>query len=86
LRLGEALGRTPPCPDVMIGSLAAVQLPDGTDDLQKHLFDRFAIEVPVIAWPAVPRRWVRISAHFYNREADYERLAEALGTLLARSS
>jgi len=56
-RLSEALGRTPPCPDVMIGSLAAVQLPDGTDDLQRHLFDRFAIEVPVIAWPAVPRRW-----------------------------
>ena len=52
LRLGEALARTPPCPDVMIGSLAAVQLPDGTDDLQKYLFDRFAIEVPVIAWPA----------------------------------
>jgi len=86
LRLGEALARTPPCPDVMIGSLAAVQLPDGTDDLQKYLFDRFAIEVPVIAWPAAPRRWVRISAHFYNREADYERLAEALETLLARSS
>ena len=85
-RLCEALGRTPPCPDVMIGSLAAVQLPDGTDDLQKRLFDRFAIEVPVITWPAPPTRWVRVSAHIYNREQDYERLAEALGTLLARSS
>ncbi len=70
----------------MIGSLAAVQLPDGTDDLQKYLFDRFAIEVPVITWPAPPTRWVRVSAHIYNREQDYERLAEALGTLLARSS
>src|SRR5213593_1051919 len=77
-RLCEALGRTPPCPDVMIGSLAAVQLPDGTDDLQKRLFDRFAIEVPVIAWPAAPERWVRVSAHIYNREEDYVRLGEAL--------
>ena len=85
-RLCDALGRTAPCPDVMIGSLAAVQLPDGTDDLQKHLFDRFAIEVPVIAWPAAPKRWVRVSAHIYNHEQDYDRLAEALGPLRAGST
>jgi len=70
----------------MIGSLAAVQLPDDTDDLQTHLFDRFAIEVPVIAWAAAPKRWIRVSAHIYNRDQDDERLAEALGPLRAGST
>ena len=85
-RLGEAVGRAVPCPDEMIGSLAAIRLPDGTDDLQKSLFDRFAVEVPVISWPAAPQRWVRISAHIYNREEDYERLAAALREISARSA
>src|SRR5262249_32678003 len=77
-RLCDALGVTAPCPETMIGSLAAVRLPDGADDLQATLFDRFGVEVPVISWPAAPERWVRISAHIYNREADYDRLIEAL--------
>jgi len=82
-RLGAAVGGALPCPDAMIGSLAAIPLPDGTDDLQKALFDRFAVEVPVIGWPAAPRRWLRISAHIYNREEDYDRLAEALRAFMA---
>jgi len=77
-RLCDAVGGALPCPDEMIGSLAAIPLPDGTDDLQKALFDRFAVEVPVISWPAAPQRWLRISAHIYNGEAHYDRLAEAL--------
>jgi isopenicillin-N epimerase len=82
-RLGEATGGGLPCPDTMIGSLAAIPLPDGTDDLQAKLFDRFAVEVPVIAWPAAPRRWLRVSAHIYNQATDYDRLAEVLRTLIA---
>jgi len=77
-RLCEAVGGAPPCPETMIGSLAAAPLPDGTDDLQATLFQKFAIEVPVIAWPALPRRWVRVSAHLYNHEGQYAQLAEAL--------
>ena len=63
----------------MVGSLAAVPLPDGMPDppstmaerdpLQGALLDRFGIEVPVIPWPAPPRRLIRISAHLYNTPA-----------------
>ncbi len=85
-RLGEATGGGPPCPDTMIGSLATIPLPDGTDDLQGKLFDRFAVEVPMIPWPAVPHRWLRISVHMYNHATDYDRLAEVLRTLIASSA
>jgi len=89
-QLAEALGVVPPCPDDMIGALAAVPLPDADrpmpprrDPLQVALFERFQIEVPVIAWPASPRRLLRVSAQFYNTPEQYARLAEALGALLA---
>ncbi len=90
--LCAAAGTPPPCPDAMVGSLAAVRLPDGTTDvgwrrpdpLQPRLFDDWRIEVPVMSWPAAPRRLVRISAQLYNRRAQYERLAEALRKELAR--
>ncbi len=93
--LCDAVGVAPPCPDEMIGSLAAVPLPDATrppapatprrDALQDALFERFRIEVPVIVWPAAPRRLVRVSAQLYNEPGDYARLADALRTLLASS-
>jgi isopenicillin-N epimerase len=90
--LCAAAGTAPPCPDEMVGSLAAIRLPDGTaevgwrrpDPLQPRLFDDWRIEVPVISWPAAPRRLVRISAQLYNRGEHYERLAEALRKELAR--
>jgi isopenicillin-N epimerase len=89
-RLAEALGLAPPCPDAMIGSLAAVPLPDADrpmpprrDPLQVALLERFRIEVPVIAWPASPGRLLRVSAQLYNTPEQYLRLADALGTLLA---
>jgi isopenicillin-N epimerase len=87
-----ALAVPPPCPDDMIGSLASVPLPDGTttdlgwrrpDPLQRALFDRWGIEVPIMSWPAPPGRLVRISAALYNRREQYARLAEALGKELA---
>jgi isopenicillin-N epimerase len=84
--LCAAAGTPPPCPDSMVGSLASVRLPDGTgpvawrrpDPLQQRLFDGWGIEVPVMTWPAAPRRLIRISAQLYNHRAQYERLAEAL--------
>ena len=90
--LGAVAGTPPPCPDAMVGSLAAVVLPDGPaaeigwrrpDPLQRRLFDAWSIEVPVISFPAPPRRLVRVSAQLYNRYPDYARLAEALGKELA---
>jgi isopenicillin-N epimerase len=90
--LCAAAGTAPPCPDEMVGSIASVRLPDGTTDvgwrrpdpLQARLYEGWSIEVPVMSWPAAPRRLVRISAQLYNRYQHYERLAEALRKELAR--
>ena len=90
--LCEAVGTAPACPDEMIGSLASVVLPDGTTDvgwrrpdpLQARLFEQWRIEVPVMNWPAAPRRHVRISAQLYNRREHYEQLAQALTKELTR--
>jgi isopenicillin-N epimerase len=90
--LCAAAGTPPPCPDDMVGSIASVRLPDGTaevgwrrpDPLQQRLFEEWRIEVPVMSWPAAPRRLVRISAQLYNRREHYERLAQALGKELTR--
>jgi isopenicillin-N epimerase len=90
--LCAAAGTAPPCPDEMVGSLAAILLPDGTaevgwrrpDPLQARLFDDWRIEVPVMSWPAAPRRLVRISAQLSTRREHSERLAEALRKELAR--
>jgi len=88
--LCRALGCSPPAPDAMLGSLAAVPLPDATepsspsglDPLHVGLFERCRIEVPVMPWPAWPRRLLRISAQAYNTRAQYEWLADALVALL----
>ncbi len=90
--VARALGVPPPCPDEMIGYLAALPLPDSTqplraplylDPLQDTLLERFGIEVPIVIWPAPPRRLVRISSQLYNAPAQYENLAAALSALLA---
>jgi isopenicillin-N epimerase len=90
--LYAAVGSSAPCPDDMVGSLASIVLPDGPtadigwrrpDPLQRRLFEDWRIEVPVMSWPAPPRRLIRISAQLYNRLSDYDRLAEALGKELA---
>lgn len=88
--LCAGLGIQAPVPDSMIGSMAAVPLPDGkadsgpslNDPLQDLLLERFGIEVPVIPWPASPRRLVRVSAQIYNSPHDYELLDTALQKLL----
>ena len=80
-------GTAAPCPDGMIGSLASIVLPDGPttdiywrrpDPLHPKLFERWGIEVPIMSWPAPPRRLIRISAQLYNDPAQYVRLADAL--------
>ena len=87
-----AAGTPPPCPEDMVGSLASIVLPDGPtkdiswrrpDAIQRRLFDGWGIEVPVMSWPAAPRRLIRISAQLYNRLDHYTRLADALSKELA---
>ncbi len=97
--LCETLQIDSPCPDEMIGALAAVPLSDGADanpprsplyldPLQDRLLAQYRIEVPVIPWPAPPKRLLRVSAQLYNSLPQYERLAEALtsGRWRCRSS
>jgi isopenicillin-N epimerase len=87
--LGHALKVAPPCPDEFIGALAALPMPDATDatpsksplyldPLQDQLLAEQAIEVPIIPWPAPPKRLLRVSAQLYNSLPQYERLARAL--------
>jgi isopenicillin-N epimerase len=87
--LCQALNVAPPCPDELIGSLAAIPLPDGTngrppmsplylDPLQDRLLERHRMEVPIVPWPVPPKRLVRVSAQLYNSLPQYERLATAL--------
>ncbi len=89
--LCEALKISAPAPEEMIGSLASVPIPEkprGTkrkpplfaffDPLQDALFRKHKIEVPIIHWPASPKRVLRISAQLYNSVPQYERLAQAL--------
>ncbi len=87
--LCEALGVEPPCPEEMVGSLAAVPLPDALGEapaggalyaspLQDSLLQDYRIEVPVVPWPGHPKRLIRISAQLYNEEGEYRWLAAAL--------
>lgn len=87
--LCDTLEIDPPCPDEMIGSIASVPIPDGKsvkppktplylDPLQERFFKRWKIEVPIIPWPAPPKRLLRISAQLYNSLPQYEYLAKAL--------
>ena len=87
--LCDALNISLPCPDEMIGTLAAVPLPDmvaadiagisnGLDPLRGRLLREHGIEVPVFPWPAPPKRLLRISAQLYNSLPQYEKLAALL--------
>jgi isopenicillin-N epimerase len=91
--LCAALDVNLPCPDDCIGSMASVPIPSARtaepprtplylDPLQEDLLARHGIEVPVIAWPAPPRRLLRISAQLYNSLPQYQLLAKALATEL----
>jgi len=91
--LCEALQIDSPCPGEMIGALASVPLSDSADakpprsplyldPLQDRLQARYRIEVPIIPWPAPPKRLLRISAQLYNSLPQYERLAVAARSLL----
>jgi isopenicillin-N epimerase len=64
--------------------MAAVRLPlrepatlERAQELRRKLFDDHRIEVPVTAFSGA--LWARISAHAYNRPADYTRLAACFG-------
>lgn len=87
--LCAALEIPEPCPEEFIGTLAAVPLPDAPPDalprqpfneypLQENLRAKHGIEVPIMPWPAPPKRILRISAQLYNSLPQYKFLAARL--------
>ena len=90
--LNDAVGAKPLYPDSMVGFTACIDLPQGdgpapntpfeSDPLQVELFNQEGIEVPIFIILDPPRRLLRISAHLYNRPADYQKLATALSNRL----
>ena len=96
--LARALGVTPPAPDAMLGSMAALPVPAVATDpaavaLHDALIDEDRIEVPIPTWPVRGARarpddppvtaLVRISAQRYVERSDLERLASVLARRLA---
>ena len=83
--IADVLGTALPAPDEMIGSMAAIQLPDGKgpdpggdlSPLMADLIDRDFATL-VMNWPAWPRQLLRVSAHLYNTVDEYRALAEVL--------
>ena len=87
LKARDILTNEKPAPDEMIGSMAAVPLPDGDqseapslygDPLQDKLLLEHNIEVPIVPWPHPPKRVLRVSAQLYNEIGEYERLKALL--------
>ena len=68
-----------PLPD---GSAEPPESPLYADPLQEELLGEHGIEVPIIPWPAPPKRLIRISAQIYNHEDQYRKLAEVLPGLV----
>ena len=65
----DALNLPSPAAEEMIGTIAAIPLPEsasneryGADPLQGKLREDYGIEVPIMAPPVSPRRVLRISA------------------------
>lgn len=92
--LMRALGQDEPlAPASLLGAMATVPLPPGrgpvarsalqADPLQARLLDRHGVEVPVIPWPALGARLLRVSAQVYDDVAEYAYLARVLPEALA---
>ena len=88
--LCKRLGVEAPCPESMLGFMAAIPLPEKFQDAprggkidaeQLRLYDRFGIEVPFNRAGSPEKRYVRISAQIYNSMEEYAYLAEALQLL-----
>lgn len=90
--LCETLGVDAPAPDDMLGSMAAVALPDADCDendpppFSNPLGERLSrggFEPRVVTWPKHPNRLIRVSCQLYNTLEQVERLCEVLPKALA---
>ena len=88
-----ALSIEPPTPEDMLGSIVSIPLPPAppevqvgpfdSDPLQRDLYKKHKIEIPIFPFPKSPQRMLRLSAHVYNDISDYEHLSVAIAELLA---
>jgi isopenicillin-N epimerase len=89
----NTLNWQPTAPASMVGSMAAFEMPDAetsdetasplyADPLQDKLWGEYKVEVPIIPWPAPPKRLLRISAQLYNSPEDYFKLVATLRAVL----
>jgi isopenicillin-N epimerase len=95
-KLATRFGTPLMAPESMIGSIASIAIPNAPPrkpgiasafavaPLQDALWERHQIEVPIIAFPAPPKRQVRISAQLYNGEGQYQVLGDAIEAEIAR--
>lgn len=81
-------------PASMVGSMVSFHMPDAettvqpssplyADPMQDILWGEHRVEVPIIPWPAPPKRLMRISAQLYNAMEDYSKLSETLKIVLS---
>ncbi|MCA9072159.1 MAG: aminotransferase class V-fold PLP-dependent enzyme, partial [Planctomycetaceae bacterium] len=91
-RLIDLTGLTPPWPDDRnwYGSMISLPLPHAPnappagvqrDPLQHDLWKRHRIEIPIIHWHG--HRFLRVSCHLYNTQAEIDRMIDALKEMLA---
>jgi isopenicillin-N epimerase len=98
-RLCARFGTEAPVPEGMLGPMGAVMLPAHEaeldarlaacpslygDALQDALLERWGVQVPIIRFPGLAGRWVRLSRALYNTPAQYDYLGEAVLAELAR--
>jgi isopenicillin-N epimerase len=83
-RLSGLSGLVAVTPDhpAMSGAMTAFAVPGGTNplSLQRQLWDQFRVEVAVLEQGT--QTIIRVSAHFFNTEAEIDQLADALEYLL----
>lgn len=85
-RIGALTGLPQISPDgaAWWGQMCALPLPiesaEAAKTLKQALWERYMIEVPIVAWEG--RHFVRVSIQAYNSPQDVDRLVDALGALL----
>jgi isopenicillin-N epimerase len=88
--LCDALQVDAPCPETMLGTMAALPLPERFQGMPKsgkidreqlRLHDEFGIEVPFVRMGQAERRYFRVSCQLYNTLAEYKYLAQAMERL-----
>ena len=80
--VAQSLPKQPLVAEHLLGQLATLELPSGTDPLSLHLelYDDHGIDSWTTEWNG--RSFLRLSAAPYNLLEDYEKLAKALGEVL----